>query len=67
MREWLVVAAVGAVVMLAMGTITMDKDSIIPRSVIGVSAECKDGMYSTSKRDRGTCSSHGGVRRWIMQ
>jgi Protein of unknown function (DUF3761) len=28
-------------------------------------AQCKDGTYSYSKTASGTCSSHGGVARWI--
>lgn len=67
MRAWLLVVAVAAVVVLAMAAVAVDRHSIITSSVIGVSAQCKDGMYSTSKHDRGTCSGHGGVKRWIMQ
>lgn len=67
MREWLIIAAVGGVVALAMAVVNIDRDGIITSSVIGVSAQCEDGMYSTSKHDRGTCSGHGGVKRWIMQ
>jgi uncharacterized protein len=29
------------------------------------SAQCKDGTYSLSHRDSGTCSGHGGVSTWI--
>ena len=29
------------------------------------SAQCKDGTYSLSHRDSGTCSGHGGVAQWI--
>jgi len=31
----------------------------------GASAECNDGSYSSSKHRSGTCSHHGGVRRWL--
>lgn len=31
----------------------------------GATAECKDGTYSFSKSRRGTCSHHGGVKRWL--
>lgn len=31
----------------------------------GATAECRDGTYSFSRSRRGTCSSHGGVRRWL--
>ncbi|MEE1807525.1 DUF3761 domain-containing protein [Streptomyces sp. BE133] len=30
----------------------------------GVTAQCKDGTYNSSKTFRGTCSHHGGVRYW---
>ena len=35
-----------------------------PASVVGMSAKCEDGTYSTSK-SRGACSGHGGVDIWI--
>lgn len=28
-------------------------------------AECYDGTYSFSANHRGTCSHHGGVKRWL--
>lgn len=28
-------------------------------------AECRDGTYSFSHSRRGTCSHHGGVKRWL--
>ena len=31
----------------------------------GASAECMDGTYSFSRNRRGTCSHHGGVKRWL--
>ena len=31
----------------------------------GASARCKDGTYSMSKRIAATCSTHGGVAKWI--
>jgi uncharacterized protein YgiM (DUF1202 family) len=31
----------------------------------GATAECRDGTYSFSKNHRGTCSHHGGVKRWL--
>jgi hypothetical protein len=31
----------------------------------GATAECNDGTYSFSQNHRGTCSHHGGVRRWL--
>jgi hypothetical protein len=31
----------------------------------GATAECNDGTYSYSAHHRGTCSHHGGVKRWF--
>jgi uncharacterized protein YraI len=31
----------------------------------GATAECWDGTYSFSQNRRGTCSHHGGVKRWL--
>jgi len=31
----------------------------------GATAECRDGTYSFSRSRRGTCSRHGGVKRWL--
>jgi len=31
----------------------------------GASAECYDGTYSFSQSRRGTCSHHGGVKKWL--
>jgi hypothetical protein len=31
----------------------------------GATAQCNDGSYSFSTHRRGTCSHHGGVRRWL--
>jgi hypothetical protein len=31
----------------------------------GATAECNDGTYSFSKHHSGTCSHHGGVKRWL--
>jgi hypothetical protein len=28
-------------------------------------AQCRDGTYSNSAHRSGTCSGHGGVRKWI--
>lgn len=33
--------------------------------LIGATAECKSGHYTTAKRGQGVCSGHGGVKRWI--
>lgn len=31
----------------------------------GATAECRDGTYSFSRNRRGTCSHHGGVKKWL--
>jgi len=31
----------------------------------GATALCRDGTYSFSKHRSGTCSHHGGVRKWL--
>lgn len=31
----------------------------------GASARCRDGTYSFSQHNRGTCSHHGGVAEWL--
>jgi hypothetical protein len=33
----------------------------------GVTAICKDGTYSYSQSKRGTCSHHGGVKKWLKK
>jgi uncharacterized protein DUF3761/glucodextranase-like protein len=33
----------------------------------GASAECEDGTYSFSESRSGTCSHHGGVKRWLHE
>ena len=33
--------------------------------LIGITAKCNDGMYTSVKRGRGACSSHGGVNYWF--
>ena len=43
------------------------EDSRNGSKLIGVTAQCKDGKFTTSKRSQGACSSHGGVKYWIEQ
>lgn len=31
----------------------------------GATAQCNDGTYSYSQHRSGTCSHHGGVKRWL--
>lgn len=35
---------------------------IIP---VGATAQCRDSTYSFSQHRRGTCSHHGGVKKWL--
>lgn len=41
------------------------EDARLERRVIGVTAQCADGAFTTAKRGQGVCSAHGGVKRWI--
>ena len=36
-----------------------------PAQPATATAECRDGSYSFSQSRRGTCSGHGGVKRWF--
>src|SRR6266571_1714323 len=37
----------------------------VPDAPTGATARCRDGTYSFSKHNRGTCSHHGGVAMWL--
>jgi hypothetical protein len=39
-----------------------EQSSTVPA---GATAECEDGTYSFSESRSGTCSSHGGVAKWL--
>lgn len=39
-----------------------EESSTVPA---GATAECEDGTFSFSESRSGTCSHHGGVRRWL--
>lgn len=41
------------------------EDQRLEARVIGVTAQCANGSFTTSKRGPGVCSAHGGVQRWI--
>lgn len=41
------------------------EDQRLEARVIGVTAQCANGSFTTAKRGQGVCSSHGGVKRWI--
>lgn len=36
------------------------------RPPAGATAQCWDGTYSFSQNRRGTCSHHGGVKKWLQ-
>jgi hypothetical protein len=39
--------------------------TVAPQAPMGATAKCWDGSYSFSQSQRGTCSHHGGVSRWL--
>ena len=41
------------------------EDQRLESRVIGVTAQCANGSFTTAKRGPGVCSAHGGVQRWI--
>lgn len=41
------------------------KEQSIERRLIGVTAECNNGRYTTAEHGRGVCSANGGVKRWV--
>lgn len=58
-----ITSAIGLAIMLIDSKNT-DTDSLIRKNVIGVTAQCNDGKYTTAKTRRGACSFHGGIKRW---
>ena len=51
----------GVILVYTMST----EDQRLEARVIGVTAQCANGSFTTAKRGQGVCSSHGGVKRWI--
>lgn len=41
------------------------EDQRLESRVIGITAQCANGSFTTAKRGPGVCSAHGGVQRWI--
>jgi hypothetical protein len=41
------------------------EDQRLESRVIGVTAQCSNGSFTTANRGPGVCSAHGGVQRWI--
>jgi len=63
-----IMIAGASVTLLAVAAMrTPDTESLIRQGVIGITARCEDGMYTTSDRDNGTCAWHGGVDQWFTQ
>jgi Protein of unknown function (DUF3761) len=44
----------------------MFASSFLGRSSTGATAQCRDGTYSFSASNSGTCSHHSGVARWLQ-
>ena len=60
MRHWLSASCVAAA--LAVSVPMFVSAQTKPANV---TAQCKDGTYSTAKTRRGACSGHGGVTKWF--
>lgn len=63
MKDYPAIAAVVLAVVLVYVLATEDKR--FEKRLIGATAECKSGNYTTAKRGHGVCSGHGGVKRWM--
>lgn len=63
MKDYPAIAAAVLAVVLVYVLATEDKR--FEKRLIGVTAECKSGNYTTAKRGHGVCSGHGGVKRWM--
>jgi hypothetical protein len=46
---------------------TAPKPAAAKKAPPGATAECVDGTFSFSQNNKGTCSDHGGVRRWLKK
>lgn len=63
MKDYPAIAAAVLAVVLVYVLATEDKR--FEARLIGATAECKSGHYTTAKRGQGVCSGHGGVKRWM--
>ncbi len=45
--------------------VCVPRPAAAPAPPAGATAQCNDGTYSFSQHRSGTCSHHGGVRRWL--
>lgn len=66
-RHILFAVAVSALIYVAMLPAPYSPLYWAKRVIFTPSAECVDGIYSFSGYRGGTCSNHGGVRRWIAK
>lgn len=62
MNKWLALVS-GVTIALLIGALIL-KAGAEPK-LIGLTAQCESGYYTTAKRGKGVCSGHGGVKRWI--
>jgi hypothetical protein len=44
---------------------TIQSPTYYDKAPEGATAVCEDGTYSFSASHRGTCSHHGGVKKWL--
>ena len=44
---------------------TVQSPTYYEKAPEGATAACEDGTYSFSESHRGTCSHHGGVKKWL--
>lgn len=62
------IPAIAAAVLSVLLVYTLaTEDKRFEKRLIGATAECKSGHYTTAKRGQGVCSGHGGVKYWIEQ
>jgi len=64
MRKFLALSFIVVVACALVAALVLKEQSIESR-VIGVTAECNNGRYTTAKRGQGVCSGNDGVKRWI--
>ena len=60
-KEKILVLLVGITIAVLFGLLISTAKA---SKIIGVTAQCEDGYYTTSN-GRGTCAGHGGVKKWI--
>lgn len=63
MKDYPAIAAV--VLAVSLVYVLATESQRFEKRLIGATAECKSGHYTTAKRGHGVCSGHGGVKRWM--